>query len=56
MVAGATCLIAKASGTAPDDGVGFSDEIFITTGAFPLGQVLNFESLAYVANCYGELR
>jgi hypothetical protein len=24
-------------------------------GAFALGQVLNFGSLAYIANCYGEL-
>jgi hypothetical protein len=25
-------------------------------GAFVSGQVLNFGSLAYIANCYGELR
>ena len=54
-VAGATRLIAIASGTAPDGGVYFPGEFFIIAGAFAPGQVLNFGSLAYVIDCYGEL-
>jgi hypothetical protein len=56
MVAGATRLVVGASGTAPDSGVRFPGEFFIIAGAFALGQVLNFGSLAYVSDCYGELR
>ena len=37
IVAGATRLIAEASGTALDDGVRFPGEFFITAGAFALG-------------------
>jgi hypothetical protein len=55
-VAGATRLIAGANGTTPDGGVCFPSEFFITVGAFTLGQVRNFWSLAYVADYYGELR
>ena len=55
MVAKATHLVAEVSGTAPDGGVCFPDELSIVVGAFALGQVLNFGSLAYVAHCYGEL-
>jgi hypothetical protein len=54
-VARATRLVAKASGTTPDGDVRFPSEFFIITGAFALGQVLNFGSLAYIADCYGEL-
>ena len=36
--------------------VEFPGEFSITAGAFALGQVLNFGSLAYVADCYNELR
>jgi hypothetical protein len=54
-VAGATHLIAEASGTAPDGGVRFPGEFTVMGGAFALGQVFNFRSLAYVADCYGEL-
>jgi hypothetical protein len=54
-VAGATCLIVKASGAALDSGVRFPDEFSVMVGAFALGQVLNFGSLAYIANYYGEL-
>jgi hypothetical protein len=55
-VAGGTRLVAGASGIAPDDYVRFPGEFFITTSTFALVQVLNFGSLAYVADCYGELR
>jgi hypothetical protein len=51
-VAGATCLVTRASGAALDGGVRFPDEFFITADAFVTGQVLNFGSLAYVADCY----
>jgi len=30
-------------------------KFIVTTGAFVLGQVLNFGSLAYIADCYNEL-
>ena len=56
MVAGATRLVARASGTASDSSVRFPSEFFIMAGTFTLGQVLNFGSLAYVVDCYGELR
>ena len=55
-MAGATHLVAGASGTAPDGGVRFPGEFSITAGTFALGQVLNFGSLAYVADCYSKLR
>ena len=53
-VAGATCLIAGASGTTPNGGVRFPFEFSIMVGSFALGQVLNFGSLVYVADYYGE--
>ena len=46
----------RASNTTLDGSVCFLGEFSITVGAFALGQVLNFGSLAYVADCYGELR
>ena len=52
---GATRLVARASGAAPDGGVSFPGEFFIMTGSFALGQVFNFGSLAHIADCYGEL-
>jgi hypothetical protein len=55
MVAGATHLIAGASGAAPDGGVHFLDKFSVVASTFTLGQVLNFGSLAYIADCYGEL-
>ena len=54
-MAGATRLIAGASGTALDGCVRFPSEFFVMAGAFAPGQVLNFGSLAYVTDCYGEL-
>ena len=50
-----TCLIARASDTALDGDACFPSEFFITTGAFALGQVLNFGSLAYIIDYHGEL-
>jgi hypothetical protein len=55
MVARATRLDARVGGTTPDDNVRFPDKFSITVGAFALDQVLNFESLVYVVDCYGEL-
>jgi hypothetical protein len=55
-VVGATHLITRASGIALDDGVRFPGVFFIIAGAFALGQVLNFGSLAYIVDCFGELR
>jgi hypothetical protein len=54
-VARATRLVARASETTPDGDVRFPSEFFIIAGAFALGQVLNFGSLAYIADCYEEL-
>jgi hypothetical protein len=54
-VARVTRLVAGAGGTAPNDGVLLLNE-FTTVGALAPRQVLNFGSLAYVADCYGELR
>jgi hypothetical protein len=54
-VAGATRLVAGASGTPPDGGVRFPGEFSATADAFTPSQVLNFGSLAYVADCYDEL-
>ena len=55
IVAGDTCLITRASGTALDGDVRFPDKFSITPGAFALGEVLNFGSLACITDCYGEL-
>jgi hypothetical protein len=54
-VVGATHLVAGASGTTLDGSVCFPSEFFIIVGAFTPGHVLNFGSLAYIADCYGEL-
>jgi hypothetical protein len=54
-VAGATHLVARASGATIDGSIRFLGEFFITANAFALDQVLNFGSLAYIPNCYGEL-
>jgi hypothetical protein len=54
MVAGATRLVAGASGVTPDGGVRFPGKFFVMAGAFTLGQVLNFGSLAYVDDRYGK--
>jgi hypothetical protein len=54
-VARATRLVARASSTTPDGDVRFPSEFFIIAGAFTLGQVLNFGSLAYITDSYGEL-
>ena len=51
----ATRLIAGAGGIALEGGVRFTDVVIITVSAFAPGQVLNFGSLAYVADCSGEL-
>jgi hypothetical protein len=55
MLARATRLIAGASGAALDGGVRFLGEFSIMAGAFSTGQVINFESMVYVADCYDEL-
>ena len=54
-MARATCLVVGASSTTHDGGVRFPGEFFITASAFALGHVLKFGSLAYVADCYGEV-
>jgi hypothetical protein len=54
-VAEATRLVAGASGATLDGGVRFPDEFSVTSSAFVLGQVLNFGTMAYIADCYGEL-
>ena len=54
-VAGATRLIAGASGPTLEGGVYFPNEFSIMAGAFALGQVLNFGNLDYIADCYDEL-
>ena len=56
MVAGATRLVAGASGTTPDGSVRFPGEFSVLADAFAPGQVLNFGSLAYIVDCYDELR
>jgi hypothetical protein len=48
-------LVVEASGTALDGSVYFPCEFSIVASAFALGQVLNFGSLAYSADCYSEL-
>jgi hypothetical protein len=55
-VAEATRLIIGASGTALDGGVHFPGEFSVMADAFAPGQVLNFGSLAYITDYYGELR
>jgi hypothetical protein len=50
MVARATRLIVRASDATLDGCIRFPGKFFITTGGFALGQVLNFGSLAYVAD------
>ena len=55
-MAGATHVITGASGTTLDGGVHFPSKFFIIADAFALGHVLNFEFLAYIADCYGKLR
>jgi hypothetical protein len=54
-MAGATWLIARASSATLDGGVCFLDEFFVTADAFALGQVLNFGSMTYFTDYYGEL-
>jgi hypothetical protein len=51
----ATRLVAGAGSAAPEGGVRFFGEVATTAGAFILGQVLNFGSLAYIADCYSKL-
>jgi hypothetical protein len=55
-VAGPTRLITGASSVATDSGVRFPGESSVAVGAFALVQVLNFGSLAYIADFYSELR
>jgi hypothetical protein len=54
-VAEATCLVTGAGGAALESSVCLPCDISIVVNAFTPGQVLNFGSLAYVADCYGEL-
>ena len=54
-VAGATRFVAGVGDATLDGGVRFPDEFSVMAGAFTPGQVLNFRSLPYVADCYGEL-
>jgi hypothetical protein len=46
--------LAIGGGTAPDNGV-LPDEFSVVAGTFAPSQVLNFGSLAYVVDYYGEL-
>jgi hypothetical protein len=55
MGAGATLLVTGASDATLDGGIYFPGEFSVTTDAFSLGQVLNFGSLACVADYYSEL-
>jgi hypothetical protein len=55
-MAEATHLVAGASAAARDSSVYFPGEFSIVAGAFTLGQVLSFGSLAYIADYYGKLR
>jgi hypothetical protein len=50
MMVEATRLVPRASGITPDDGIHFPGEFFVMAGAFSMGQVLNFGSLAYITN------
>ena len=54
-MAEATRLITGTSSIALDGHVPFSGEFSVMTGAFALGQVLNFGSLAYIVDCNDEL-
>ena len=54
-MAGATRLIIGASDATIDGGIYFPNKFFITAGAFTLGQILNFGSLAYITDYHGEL-
>jgi hypothetical protein len=54
-VAGATRLIVGEGWVSLEGGIRFSGEVIIATGAFVLGQVPNFGSMAYIANHSGEL-
>lgn len=54
-VAGATCLVTGASGAALDGGVRFPGEFSVMADAFATGQVINFGTMFYVADCYGDL-
>jgi hypothetical protein len=56
MVVGATHLVTRASSTAIDGSVYFPGEFSVMVDAFAPSQVLNFRSLAYVADYYDELR
>ena len=51
----ATRLVATADSAAPEGDVRFSGEVIVAAGGFVPGQVLNFESLAYIADCYNKL-
>ena len=53
MVSEATRLVTGAGGVTPKGNVCFSSEV--AAGAFVPSQLLNFGSLAYVVDCYGEL-
>jgi hypothetical protein len=55
-MAGATRLVARARGTILDGSVHFLGEFSAMAGAFTLGLVLNFGSLAYVPDYYDERR
>jgi hypothetical protein len=55
MMAKATYPVAGASGTILDDGVRFPSEFSVTADTFAPSEVLNFGTLAYIADCYGEL-
>jgi hypothetical protein len=55
-IVGATRLITGASGIALDDGIRFPSEFSVAIGAYALGQVLRFGSLAYITDCHNELR
>jgi hypothetical protein len=50
-----THLVVVANGIALDINVHFPSEFSIMADAFTLGQILNFGSLAYIADYYGEL-
>ena len=54
-MAEASRLVTGASGAALDGNVRIPGDFSVTPGAFALGQVLNFGSLAYIINYHGEL-
>lgn len=47
--------VARTCSVTMEGGVLFSSVVILASGAFALGQVLNFGSLAYVADYSGEL-